>query len=95
VVSESVKFPVTRQTAKAAYNEVHTHGYAVDLVAARADRLVLATVKSFFGSQGVKADRVTGQTANARWRKADALLNDAEIRGWRALSARRTSVTQA
>lgn len=80
VVSSSVKFPVTRQTAKAAYPEVQTHGYEVDLVAARADRLVLATVKSFFGSQGVKADHVTGQTTNARWRKAYALLNDVEIR---------------
>lgn len=47
---------------------------------ARADRLVLATVKSFFGSQGVKADHVTGETTNTRWRKAYALLNDPEIR---------------
>ena len=80
VVSSSVKFPVARQMAKAAYAEVQTHGYEVDLVAARGDHLVLATVKSFFGSQGVKADHVTGQTVNARWRKAYALLNDAEIR---------------
>ena len=80
VVSSSVKFPVTRQTAKAAYPEVQTHGYEVDLVAARADRPVLATVKSFFGSQGVKADHVTGESANARWRKAYALLNDPAIR---------------
>jgi hypothetical protein len=36
----------------------------VDLVAARADQLVLSTVKSFLGSQGVIADHVTGATTN-------------------------------
>jgi hypothetical protein len=79
-VSSSVKFPVTRQTAKASYTEIQTHGYEVDVVAARADELVLATVKSFFGSQGVKADHVTGTTSNIRWRKSYALLNDPGIR---------------
>src|SRR5690349_13390541 len=53
VVSEAVKFPVTRQTGKTSHKEVQTHGYEVDLIGARADRLVLATVKSFFGSRGV------------------------------------------
>jgi hypothetical protein len=80
VVSSAVKFPVTRQTAKAQYPEVQTHGYEVDLIAARADQLVLATVKSFFGSQGVKADHVIGTSSNTRWRKAYALLNDPAIR---------------
>ena len=50
VVSEAVKFPVQKLTKKVAYEESQTHGFEVDLVAARADRLVLATVKSFFGS---------------------------------------------
>ena len=81
VVSEAVKFPVQLQTRKAAYEEMQTHGYEVDLVAARADRLVLATVKSFFGSQGVVADHVTGETSNDRWRKLYALLNNKQIRG--------------
>lgn len=58
VVSEAVKFPVKRKTGKAAYAEEQTHGYEVDLVGARRDRLVLATVKSFFGSRGVVADHV-------------------------------------
>ncbi|MFL5826734.1 MAG: hypothetical protein ACJ76V_09445, partial [Thermoleophilaceae bacterium] len=49
--------------------EMQTHGYEVDLVAARADRLVLATVKSFFGSRGVVADHVTGETTSERGRK--------------------------
>jgi hypothetical protein len=65
VVSEAVEFPVQLQTRKAAYQEMQTHGYEVDLVAARADRLVLATVKSFFGSRGVVADHVTGETTTS------------------------------
>jgi hypothetical protein len=80
VVSEAVKFPVTQMTAKAAYREVQTHGYEVDLVAARADRLVLATVKSFFGSHGVVADHVTGETAKTRAGKLYLLLNNPAIR---------------
>lgn len=40
VVSEALKFPVTRQTPSG----LQTHGYEVDLVGARADRLVLASV---------------------------------------------------
>jgi|AntDryMetagUQ889_1029465.scaffolds.fasta_scaffold21963_1 hypothetical protein len=79
VVSEAVKFPVQLQTKKAAY-EMQTHGYEVDLVAARADRLVLATVKSFFGSRGVVAEHVTGEGGNERWRKLYALLNNPAIR---------------
>ncbi len=45
VVSEAIKFPVTRQTAKTSHGETQTHGFDVDLVGARRDRLVLATVK--------------------------------------------------
>lgn len=80
VVSEAVKFPVAQQTGKAAYAETQIHGYEVDLVAARADRLVLATVKSFFGSRGVVGEHVTGQTSNVQARKLYALLNDPVIR---------------
>jgi hypothetical protein len=80
VVSEAVKFPVARQVAKAARVEIQTHGYEVDLVGARADRLILATVKSFFGSRGVAAEHVTGQTTNkvARWHYR--LLNELDLR---------------
>lgn len=79
VVSEAVKFPVTRQTAKTAYVETQTHGFEVDLVGARADRLVLATVKSFFGSRGVVADHVTGETTSQS-KRLYALLNDSVVR---------------
>jgi hypothetical protein len=80
VVSPAVKFRVQMQTRKQAYREMQTHGYEVDLVAARADRLVLATVKSFFGSRGVVADHVTGETTNERSRKLYLLLNNLTIR---------------
>jgi hypothetical protein len=80
VVSEAVKFPVAVQTSRASYKEMQTHGFEVDLVAARADRLVLATVKSFFGSRGVVAEHVIGETDNLAWRKRYALLNDPNIR---------------
>jgi len=65
VVSESVKFKVAVQTKKKDKIEIQEHGYEVDLVAARSDRLVLASVKSFFGSQGVKAKEVSGQSGKA------------------------------
>lgn len=80
VVSEAVKFSVTFRTAKTAYEEMQTRGFEVALVAARADRLVLATVKSFFGSRGVVADHVTGEATDVSTRKAYALLNDLAVR---------------
>jgi hypothetical protein len=80
VVSSGVKFPVTLQTRKAAYREVQTHGYEVDLVGARADRLILATVKSALGSRGIVAEHVTGETTNESARKRYILLNHPEIR---------------
>lgn len=80
VVSEAVKFPVKLQTKKAAYAEFQTHGFEVDLVAARSDRLVLATVKSFFGSGGVRADEVAGTSSRARQNKLYAVLNNKTVR---------------
>jgi hypothetical protein len=80
VVSEAIKFRVALPTKKAAYEEIQTHGYEVDLVGARSDRLVLATVKSFFGSRGVVAEHVTGATADDGARKRYRLLNDPELR---------------
>ncbi|WP_243226101.1 hypothetical protein [Microbacterium sp. CIAB417] len=80
VVSSALKFPVKRRTRKVAYEEWQTHGFEVDLVAARADKLVLATVKSFFGSRGVVAAHVSGESENRTWNAAYALLNDEQIR---------------
>ena len=79
VVSEAVKFPVRRRTRRTAYEETQTHGFEVDLVGARADRLVLATVKSFLGSRGVAAEHVTGSSGGPGARRY-ALLNDPEVR---------------
>ncbi|WP_435122567.1 hypothetical protein [Micromonospora tulbaghiae] len=79
VVSEAVKFPVKQPTAKSAYVEVQTHGFEVDLVAARGDGLVLATVKSAFGSRGVVAEHVTGETDKPA-KKLYALLNNETVR---------------
>ncbi|MFD6636374.1 hypothetical protein ACIA8B_28635 [Micromonospora chalcea] len=76
VVSGAIKFPVSRQTPSG----LQTHGYEVDLVGARSDRLVLASVKSAFGSRGVVADHVLGSTDNIRARKLYALLNDLVVR---------------
>jgi hypothetical protein len=77
VVSSSVKFRVARQVKKVARVEVQEHGYEVDLVGARSDRLVLATVKSFFGSKGVQAREVAGVGIGAGGYR---LLNDPVIR---------------
>jgi hypothetical protein len=79
VVSPAVKFPVSLTTRKSAYQEIQTHGYEVDLVAASADGLVLATVKSFFGSRGVVAEQVMG-TTDDRWSKLYLLLNEPLVR---------------
>jgi hypothetical protein len=76
VVSEALKFPVPLQTTSG----LQTHGYEVDLVGARADRLVLASVKSFFGSSGVAASHVIGNAGNPVLNKRYALLNNPAVR---------------
>jgi hypothetical protein len=80
VVSGGVKFRVKLPTRKAAYTEEQTHGYEVDLVGARANRLVLASVKSAFGSRGVVAEHVTGETSDERASRLYRLLNDEVVR---------------
>lgn len=80
VVSEALKFPVKVRTSKAAYAESQTHGFEVDLVGARSDRLVLATVKSFFGSRGVVAEHVRGDSENMVWNAKYAVLNNPLVR---------------
>ncbi len=80
IVSSAIKFPVQRQTRKTMHAEVQTHGYEVDLVGARSNNLVLATVKSFFGSRGVAAEHVTGTSSDTRAKSLYLLLNDPLIR---------------
>ncbi len=80
IVSEAVKFPVQRKTRKTMHEEVQTHGYEVDLVGARSDRLILATVKSFLGSRGVVAEDVMGTGGVKKSRDLYMLLNDLVIR---------------
>jgi hypothetical protein len=59
-VSGNVKFFVRRKTKRRDRREYQTHGYEVDLVGARARRLVLAEVKSYLGSRGVSRQGFTG-----------------------------------
>lgn len=80
VVSGAVKFPVRIKTGKKAYDEFQEHGFEVDLVGARSDGLVLATVKSFFGSGGVRSEEVKGTSKNERGNKLYALLNNKTVR---------------
>src|SRR4051812_34098369 len=76
VVSEAQKFDFQRQTTSG----LQTHGYEIDLVGARADQLVLASVKSYFGSRGVPADHLMGEAARPDLNKRYALINDVELR---------------
>lgn len=81
VVSEAVKFPVRMPTRRKDHLEVQRHGYEVDLIGARSDRLVLSTVKSYLGSRGVVAEHVTGDTGNEQAARRFSLLNRREVRG--------------
>jgi hypothetical protein len=82
IVTTNVKFPVRRQTRRADRDEFQTHGYEVDLVGARMDALVLASVKSFLGSRGVNADAFVGLVSNPTPRDVGGykLFNDSELR---------------
>lgn len=77
VVSGALKSPVERETKKKTYIEKQTHGYEVDLANADSNRLILATVKSFFGSWGVVSDHIVGERGYTSWY---ALLNQPDIR---------------
>jgi hypothetical protein len=77
VISGPIKFKIKKKT-KNTKLEVHaSHGYEVDLIAARADKLVLVSVKGFFGSDGVRPNEVLGTVANSSGYK---MLNDVELR---------------
>lgn len=80
VVAGPVKFPVEITTRKAAYKEKQVHGFEVDLIGARSNKLVLATVKSYFGSAGVRADHVAGTAKNKRDSDKYRIINDFYIR---------------
>lgn len=82
VVTSNLKFYVRRRTRKKAYAEYQRHGYEVDLVGLRKDGLVLAEVKSFFGSRGVNKQSFRGLADESK--RTDfggyKLLNDSELR---------------
>ncbi|WLD14365.1 hypothetical protein [Planctellipticum variicoloris] len=81
IVAGNLKFPVKRQTRKAAYEEMQEHGYEVDLVGARADKLVLASVKSYFGSHGVSEAGFCGlsKTPHPKREKGYILFNEPDV----------------
>jgi hypothetical protein len=74
-VSTGVKFRLAMKTSKKAYDEVQTHGYEVDLVGARGDRLVLASVKSFFGSKGVQASSFSASPDSSEFKRYRLLID--------------------
>jgi hypothetical protein len=80
VVGSAVKFPFKRQTKRQDRVEFQTHGYEIDLIAARADHIILATVKSYLGSRGVVADHVLGTSTNLAANKLYVILNNRRIR---------------
>ena len=81
IVNGNLKFPVKRKTRKTANEEHQTHGYEVDLVGARRDKLVLASVKSFFGSQGVSTAGFCGLSTKShpKQERLYAFFNNPEI----------------
>jgi hypothetical protein len=76
VVSGPTKFKIGKTTKN---GQLQKHGYEVDLVGARTDKLVLASVKSFFGSRGVQAAEVMG-IGSARGSAGYKMLNDKKLR---------------
>lgn len=55
LVTGPVKFPVKVQTGRKDREERQTHGYEVDLIGVNRHKIVLCSVKSYFGSKGVMA----------------------------------------
>lgn len=78
IVSGGHKFPVRLQTRKTMHAEFQTHGFEVDLIGARIDRLVLASVKSYFGSYGVAYHHLSGDSE--QYAKRYTLLNNTQVR---------------
>lgn len=82
IVTSNLKFFVRRKTRRQDRDEFQTHGYEVDLVGARQDRLVLASVKSYFGSKGVNRNGFVGIAVQTRNNRASdyKLFNYPDIR---------------
>ena len=82
VVTSNVKFPVRKQTQKAAYAEFQEHGYEIDLVGARARSLVLASVKSYLGSTGVHPQGFKGLADESKttYFNRYTIFNDPDVR---------------
>lgn len=81
VVTSNLKFPVRRRTGKKAREEYQEHGYEVDLVGAKRDALVLASVKSFLGSRGVAKTGFRGlDDSKPSQQKGYLMFNEPEIR---------------
>lgn len=80
-MSSALEFNV-RMTRKQAYDEYQTHGFEVDLVGARRDRPILATVKLFFGSRGVVADHVIGNKMRLYVGGFSTATSETAIRAW-------------
>jgi hypothetical protein len=68
VVTGNVKFFVRRKTRKKGHPEYQEHGYEIDLVGARGDQLILAEVKSYFGSRGVNRQGFRELVGRVRYR---------------------------
>jgi hypothetical protein len=77
VIAGPIKFKIKTKTKKTIADEYQTHGYEVDLIAARADKLVLVSVKGFFGSDGVRPKEVLATAANHSGYK---MLNNVKLR---------------
>ncbi len=62
--------------------EFQTHGYEVDVVATNRNSLILGSVKSFLGSQGVsrRGFRALNANSNERENNAYRIFNDTEVR---------------
>jgi hypothetical protein len=80
VVSSGVKFPVRLKTKKSSRDEFQEHGYEIDLVAARRDRLLLVSVKSFFGSKGLSLEGLKKESLFGRQDVMEGVLSGAEER---------------
>jgi len=82
VVTGNVKVFVQRPTRKVKYEEAQEHGYDLDLVGARGDRLVVAEVKSYLGSRGVSRqffEGIADETKRTVYNRC-RLFNDEELR---------------
>lgn len=79
-VTSGVKFPVRLRTKKASRDEFQEHGYEIDLVAARSDRLLLVSVKSLLGSKGLSLKGLKEESLFGRKEVLEGVLSGARTR---------------